>query len=768
MKKICFISESPFSYRANLQWDDLLNRVKINKSDYDLLNIVTIKLGDRNDHNLEIKKGIIELKNYLSKNSYNLIAPLGNLPMNIILGFDGVINYRGSILRSNLNKNQKVIPTINPEKFHSQYDLHPYVWIDLGRIKKEGEFPGFDSVLKREFLINNTYEETITELDRLFESKNSFISLDIETNMSDAEKHIGPTFIKCVGLADSPIRGICIPFVENLKIVWSLEKEKIIWRKIRKILISQDHYKIIQNTSFEYEQLYRWVGEITPIIMDTMLAQRTCYPELKKGLATIASIHTSMPYYKGESKGFECSPTELYKYNCKDITVTIEAGFNLLNELEELGMEALFHGYIQPFQRLFSRGYMKGLPINKDRLIDLFNHYKEEFHKHQKVLDYRYSQHMNTYKNTIDENYKLNVNSAVALPEFLYKVLKLQKIKSRKSKTGSDKEALKKLKHKYPNFKIELELILKIRSIRVLISSFLGGKLDTKKWEWIQNIYHILDDDGMMRPLQLVCDLETGRNRSKKNIRNRGCNIQNQPKEKIRAIYEAKKGYVMIVGDLSQVEARFVAYLSRDIGLMNIFKSDKDIHKAIASWIFNIPFDQVIDKQRTIAKPAVHGANYNMGYLTFALKTGIPNAEGKIVLTKIHNAFPGIRLRHENIKQQLSKNRTLCSIFGRVRQFFGRWGDGMFREAYASVPQGMAPDLINMAMLRVAFKLPDDAYVAAQVHDEGIIIAKKGDGEWISKLFKEEVEIPISIIKEDPMIIPLDVGIGKNWLEAKP
>src|SRR5207249_1011171 len=54
-----------------------------------------------------------------------------------------------------------------------------------------------------------------------------------------------------------------------------------------------------------------------------------------------------------------------------------------------------------------------------------------------------------------------------------------------------------------------------------------------------------------------------------------------------------------------------------------------------------------------------------------------------------------------NIKRQIDQTRTLTTPFGRRRQFFGRWGDDLYRAALSFVPQSCIADWLNIGILRL-------------------------------------------------------------------
>lgn len=101
-----------------------------------------------------------------------------------------------------------------------------------------------------------------------------------------------------------------------------------------------------------------------------------------------------------------------------------------------------------------------------------------------------------------------------------------------------------------------------------------------------------------------------------------GINMQNLPSrgpngKKLKNTIRAPKGYMLIEGDLSQIEARMVAWLAGQDDLVNTFARGEDVYKYMASKIYNVSVDEVDKHQRFIGKTAVLGCGYGMGAAKF-------------------------------------------------------------------------------------------------------------------------------------------------------
>ena len=681
---------------------------------------------------IDIETCVLELRDELKLTNANVIIPLGELPLQALTSKEGIGKYRGSILKSDLLSERKVIPTYHPGSLFHQMELTALVMSDFKKGKRESFFPDFRNIPKRDYLISPTFSQAVDYLNSILSLNDKpfkKISFDIETTRLNQ-------MILCLGISESKDSAICIPIFDKGKRYWSISEETEIWRLFQAILTSPNHYKIIQNAQFEMDCLFDVVGEITPVYMDTMIGHHLLYSELPKDLATLCSLYTNETFYKDEAKDADYDSNALWTYNCKDVCVTFEVAEALETELEEAGLTSFMHGYQMPLLKILWQASHFGVKLDKSKISELDTHYKREGEKWQKCLDVLVGK-------------EINVNSSTQVKKLLYQDMKLpQSIHKKTGKLTSDNEAIGRLNKLRPD--PIFEAILKTRECNKIVSTY------TKDMS---------DPDGRVRCNWVITGTETGRLSSRKNIRKTGCNLQNIPKN-LRDIFTADEGCSYVVGDLSQVEARFVAWLSGDENLKNLFKKGGKVHSQVASWIFKTPVDLVTPEQYAKAKSVVHGANYDMGYRTFAQTAGISITESQWLLNQYHNNFPMIKMWHQSIVDQLRRNRMTTSPFGRRRLFFGWWGDSLFKEAYATVPQACAVDLLCSAILRVYYQLPPSAIILLQVHDEIVIQCRDEDVGNIASLFKREVEKPI-IINGDSLFVPLDIKVGKNWKELK-
>lgn len=102
-------------------------------------------------------------------------------------------------------------------------------------------------------------------------------------------------------------------------------------------------------------------------------------------------------------------------------------------------------------------------------------------------------------------------------------------------------------------------------------------------------------------------------------------NMQNLTREgELRRSIYVDEDEVIVVVDLSQIEARITAWLAELTEQLAAFAAGKDVYKVMATKIYGIPISEVDKLQRFVAKCAVLGLGFQMGGIRFqgVLETG--------------------------------------------------------------------------------------------------------------------------------------------------
>ncbi len=243
---------------------------------------------------------------------------------------------------------------------------------------------------------------------------------------------------------------------------------------------------------------------------------------------------------------------------------------------------------------------------------------------------------------------------------------------------------------------------------------------------------------------------------------------------------------IFISADMSQAEARIVALLAQDEYLLHIFNTDQDIHSITYSWIHEAFYgksptkEEITEDRRFLGKTGRHAMAYGEGKHKLMLSTNsdarkfgidvsISEKQAGQILQTLHGRSPKIRaVYHRDVIQALecNNNRRLINPYGRARTFYGRWGDDLFREAYAQIPQSTVPDHLKHAGLRLHDKHTRLQFLKED-HDGFLFQVPIREAERWAKIIKDEIEVPIDFsrcsLPRGILTIPCEIKTGYNY-----
>ena len=259
-------------------------------------------------------------------------------------------------------------------------------------------------------------------------------------------------------------------------------------------------------------------------------------------------------------------------------------------------------------------------------------------------------------------------------------------------------------------------------------------------------------------------------------------NLQNIPirtalGREIRATFVAEPGHVLISADYSQIELRVLAHLSRDAALVEAFQTGLDIHDRTAERVFGTNSGLDPHELRRRAKIINYALLYGKTAFTLAKDIGVSQQAAQEFIDAYFAGFPLVRAYIDKTLDEARVSGVVRTITGRRRLVPELQSkNGMVRAAAeretVNMPiQGTAADILKKAMIDVAAVLdernrsrPDPCRMILTVHDELLFEAPEGEAGAVAELVRDAME------RAMPLSVPttVDVGIGKNWQEAKP
>ena len=83
--------------------------------------------------------------------------------------------------------------------------------------------------------------------------------------------------------------------------------------------------------------------------------------------------------------------------------------------------------------------------------------------------------------------------------------------------------------------------------------------------------------------------------------------------EVIRGFISAVSGKKLLIADYSAIEARILAWVTKQDDVLKLYKQGVDTYKEMASYMYSMPIEKVTTKQRKVGKDTVLGCGYQMG-----------------------------------------------------------------------------------------------------------------------------------------------------------
>lgn len=254
-------------------------------------------------------------------------------------------------------------------------------------------------------------------------------------------------------------------------------------------------------------------------------------------------------------------------------------------------------------------------------------------------------------------------------------------------------------------------------------------------------------------------------------------NLQNIPirtdrgQQVRKAFIPRDDNHVLLAADYSQIELRIIAALSQDPAMVEAFKKGDDIHAATASNVFGVAIDDVSREQRANAKTVNFGIVYGVSAFGLSQQTNLNRSEAKELIDAYYLTYPKLKAYMNEQIDFARENGFVETVLGRRRYLKDINSQNAVvrgaaeRNAVNAPIQGSAADIIKLAMINIHHRLKNESWkskMLLQVHDELVFDVPNAEVEDLTTMVKEEMENAYSL--DVPLVV--DVGIGKNWLEA--
>ena len=413
----------------------------------------------------------------------------------------------------------------------------------------------------------------------------------------------------------------------------------------------------------------------------------------------------------------------------------------LLPRLREQGMEKLYFGVELPLCRVLADMERSGFLVDGGALARFGADLSDTIRQLEERIYAAAGQ-------------QFNINSPKQLGKVLFEDLGLPHGKKTKTGWSTNADVLEKLKDQPL-----VADVLTYRQYAKLKSTYADGLLK------------VIDPDGRIRTSFQMTVTATGR------LGSTEPNLQNIPTRtdlgsKMREMFVAAPGHVLVDADYSQIELRLLAHISGDEAMQQAFLSGEDFHTVTAARVFHVPQDQVTHQMRSRAKAVNFGIVYGISAFSLSQDIGVTVAEAKEYMERYFATYTGVRQYMEQVVSQARERGYVETLWHRRRALpelkSSNFNMRSFGERVAlNMPiQGTAADIIKLAMVRVHRRLAAEgleARLIMQGHDELIVEGPEAEASRVEQLLQQEMQG----VAELSVPLLAEAHTGHNWLAAK-
>jgi uracil-DNA glycosylase family 4 len=774
----------PFIGASGRLLDSILNGVGILRQGCFIGNICKYRppsnrLEDLGFDHPKVVEGWNELKDELRIYSPNCILALGNTALRFLCGHGGILQWRGSILKTEFGK---VVPSIHPAAVLREYKQWVLLRFDTLRARQEADSPVL-TLPSRLLETELSADEICRRLDNWPAGLEA--GFDIEGGLEA---------FPCCAISDRPDRGFVIAWSR-----YSDTDQGRIYVSLSRFLYREDVPKVLQTSLYDrFVLAYGYHMLIRSVRHDTMLKHWELYPEasggdatlttkkkrgLGKGLDVITSIWTRESYYKHERASTD--PATFHRYNIKDACCTLEAS---KAQDQAISGNALRH-YRFNMDLLSPLLYMELRGIRYDSKTAA-----------EELSNVRTALAECSSRLVLRAGCELTGKGGSLSPSRLKRVLYQEKgYPEQKTGRGPDAsvttnvEALLNLSKKFP------------------YDSFISDILLHRKLESVKETLEITaDPDGRVRCGYNLVGTETGRLTCYTSPTGSGANLQTITK-KLRKLYLADEDHWLFQCDLSGADGWTVAahcIRHGDPTMWDDYQFGLKPARIIAlmyehgSEATKCSREELKERCKEVddegwlyfaCKRIQHASNYGVQERTVARQimvdsykiTGVPvyvDNQTCAALQRLYFVrYPGVYMWHHWAKREVVEGRNLTAASGHTRTFFGRrksWDSRSrsfgadhetWKEYLADEPQENTTYADNLALLKL-WNDPENRVEGKRlkieplhaVHDSLIGQFHKSLTAWALPKIRSyfDNELHIATMK---VVIPFEGRYGISW-----
>jgi len=606
--------------------------------------------------------------------------------------------------------------------------------------------------------VDRSKYETVTDeaaLDRWIAEATAqgYVAVDTETDCIDCII----ARLAGISLATAPNRACYIPVGHSGADLYSDAPNQLpmqlVLDRLKPLLEDPAVLKIGHNFKYDWIMFDKAGIAVAPIddtmVMSFDLDAGRSFGHGLDELAKLHFEHETIPYKQLCGSGskqitFDKVPLpQATEYAGEDADIALRLWLRLKPRLASENVTRVYDRVDRPLVPVLGRMERRGIKVDRDYLARLSREFAEETAKLEEKI----------YEAACGP---FTIGSPQQLGEVLYGRLGLKG--GRKGKSGQYSTDVNELERLAGEGVECATLVLEWRQLTKLKSTYTDA-LQAQ----------INPETGRVHTSFSLTGAQTGR------LSSNDPNLQNIPirteiGRKIRDAFVAEAGFKLLSADYSQIELRLAAHMADVPQLKEAFRSGVDIHSLTAEELFG----RVDRDTRNQAKTINFAILYGSSAWGIAGRLGLPKDEGKAIIDRYYERFPGIRAFSHATLAHAREHGFTKTLFGRRTHFEPNIRSpnpsiraGAERAAINAPIQGTSADLIKRAMARMDKALAeaglDGVRMLLQVHDELVFEVPDGREEEAAAVIKA-----VMAGAAEPAItldVPLDVevGWGEHW-----
>lgn len=232
------------------------------------------------------------------------------------------------------------------------------------------------------------------------------------------------------------------------------------------------------------------------------------------------------------------------------------------------------------------------------------------------------------------------------------------------------------------------------------------------------------------------------------------------PWELRKAVKPRSEG-LFYYADVNAFELMVIAYAAGEKSLISVYQDKLDLHKLIASEIYDVSMDEVTPEQRECAKTVVFAIVYGSKGESIARKLQISRQEAKDIIEEFFRRFPEIFRFREELVEKAVRSTVVWTRMGRCRKIYVDDVEVIERKAFNFYAQSGSADIMKRALVYLDRKLPVGCKLAFTVFDSVLIEIDRPER-------KEQLDQMLDYaLKFRGWNFNFESGLGETWFDAK-